>query len=381
MKPPALTLANAQSVSPFDDRLEALRGIASLMVCVFHALHVFAVPPRPAVIDTVLLFAFNPAAAVMFFFVLSGYVLGGSLARDGSIVPYLVRRLFRLVPTFAVAVLFSFACERLFRLDPAPSGITAGFQHLFWPGPTCDDLWNNLLLGSNRVNGPTWTLYPELLGSLMLPLVVAAHGRIESRWRWGLFAVIATMLAVGPFRTLLWFYFGCFLAKEFAVLIAGRWRLALASFIAGLIGLEIAGTYNEFYTIDIVIPSAVAGALMIGAVASSRDTLLWATAAPLRFLGRISFSLYLVHWPIFYLCALVAVVCRPMVPTEIWGNLFVVVTSLLVAIGIAALSYRCIEAPSMRLGKLVARILSELWTDWTVASSGRLTAPSRTPVA
>jgi peptidoglycan/LPS O-acetylase OafA/YrhL len=369
MKSPALMPANAQSASPFDARLEALRGIASLMVCVFHALHVFAVPPRPALIDTVLLFAFNPAAAVMFFFVLSGYVLGGSLARDGSIVPYLARRLFRLLPPFAAAVLFSFACEQLFRLDPAPSGITVGFQHLFWPEPTWDDLWNNLLLGSNRVNGPTWTLYPELLGSLMLPFVVAAHGRIDARWRWELFAAITIVLAVGPYLTLLWFYFGCFLAKEFAGLIAGRRRLALASFIAGLIGLEIAGTYNEFYTVSVVIPSAVAGALMIGAVASSYDMLSWATAAPLRVLGRISFSLYLVHWPIFYLCALVAVVCRPMLPTEIWGNLFVVVTSLIIAIGIAALSYRFIEAPSMRLGKRVARILSELWADWRLQAT------------
>jgi peptidoglycan/LPS O-acetylase OafA/YrhL len=372
-----MTLPSLKPVdaSPFDSRLEALRGVAALMVCVFHAMQVFASDPRPVLIDT-LVVTFNPTAAVMFFFVLSGYVLGGSLERNGAIAPYLVRRLFRLIPPFAAAVLFAFACERLLRLDPAPSGLTPGFQHLFWPQPSWDDLWNNLLLDSNRVNGPTWTLYPELLGSLMLPFVVAAHGRIERRWRWGVFAVITTLLAMGPFRTLLWFYFGFFLVKEFAVLLDSRPQLAVVSFIAGLVGLEIAGTYNEFYTVSIVMPSAIAAALMIGAVVSSRDMLRWARTAPLRFLGRISFSLYLVHWPIFYVCALVAVVCGPIVLTQTLGNLFVMATSLIVAIGIAALSYRFIEAPSIRLSKFVARLLSEMWKDRAIASSGWVRAPS-----
>jgi peptidoglycan/LPS O-acetylase OafA/YrhL len=367
---PPVTAVDVSRASPFDARLEALRGIAALMVCVFHATHVFAGNPRPAFIDSLLLFAFNPAAAVMFFFVLSGYVLGGSLERDGAVTPYLVRRLFRLVPPFAAAVLFAFACERLFRLDPAPSSLTPGIQRLFWPQPSWDDLWSNLLLGSHRVSGPTWTLYPELLGSLLLPFVVAMHARIEPRWRWGLFAAITTLLAIGPYRTLLWFYFGYFLAKEFAVLLAGRRQLAVVLFIAGLVGLEMAGTYNEFYTIGIVIPSALAAALMVGAVVSSADILRWATAAPLRFLGRISFSLYLVHWPIFYVCALVAVDCGPIVPTQTWGNLFVTATSLPLAIGVAALSYRFIEAPSVRMGKFVARMLPEIWRDRAVASRG-----------
>ena len=97
-----------------------------------------------------------------------------------------------------------------------------------------------------------------------------------------------------------------------------------------LIGLETAGTNSEFYAVGIVIPSAMSAALMIGAVAASRELLQWTTVAPLRFLGRISYSLYLVHWPIFYVCALLAVICRPAVPTHIWGNLLVMVTSAIV---------------------------------------------------
>ena len=352
-------------MASFDPRLESLRGLAALLVCVHHGMSVFADNARLIVMDA-LLFAFNSAAAVIFFFVLSGYVLGRALERDGAFVPYLARRLFRLLPPFVVVVLFSFACERFFRIDPVPSGLMPGFQRMFWPQPTWDALWDNLLLRTFTVNGPTWTLLLELLGALMLPFLVAAHVRIGPRWRWTLFVAIATLLASSPYHTLLWFYFGCFLAKEIGTLLAGRRWLAAITFVVGLIGLEMAGTNSEFYAVGIVIPSAIAAALMIGAVAGSRELLQWTTVAPLRFLGRISYSLYLVHWPIFYVCALLAVVCRPILPTHIWGNLVVMVTSVIIAVGLAALSYRFVEAPSIRAGKSVAHALERVlaWT-WT----------------
>ena len=359
--PPLAPTDGAPIMSSFDPRLESLRGLAALIVCVHHGMSVFADNARLAVMDA-LLFAFNSAAAVIFFFVLSGYVLGRALERNGAFAPYLVRRLFRLLPPFVVVVLFTFACERLFRIDPIPSGLMPGFQRMFWPQPTWDALWDNLLLSSFRVNGPTWTLLAELLGALMLPLVVAAHVRIGPRWRWALFVAIATLLAISPYHTLLWFYFGCFLANETAALLAGRRGLAAITFVAGLIGLEMAGTNSEFYAVGIVIPSAIAAALMIGAVAASRELLQWTTVAPLRFLGRISYSLYLVHWPTFYVCALLAVIYRPIVPTDIWGNLVVTVTSVIVAVGLAALSYRFVEAPSIRAGKSITPFLARTWT-------------------
>ena len=359
--PPPAPTDGAPIMSSFDPRLESLRGLAALIVCVHHGMSVFADNTRLVVMDA-LMFAFNSAAAVIFFFVLSGYVLGRALERDGAFVAYLVRRLFRLLPPFVVVVLFTFACERLFRIDPIPSGLMPGFQRMFWPEPTWDALWDNLLLSSFKVNGPTWTLLTELLGALMLPFLVAAHVRIVPQWRWALFVAIATLLAISPYHTLLWFYFGCFLAKEIGTLLAGRRRLAAITFAVGLIGLEMAGTNSEFYAVGIVIPSAIAAALMIGAVVASRELLQWTTVAPLRFLGRISYSLYLVHWPIFYVCALLAIIFRPIVPTHIWGNLVVMVTSVIIAVGLAALSYRFVEAPSMRAGKSVVRILARTWT-------------------
>lgn len=325
--------------------------------------------------------AFDSATAVIFFFVLSGYVLGRALERDSAFASYLVRRLFRLFPTFVAAVLFAFACERLLRIDPIPPGLAPGFARMFWPQPGWDALRDNLLLQSFTVNGPTWTLLLELLGSLMLPLVIAAHTVAPPRWRWALFAAIAALLAVSPFRAMLWFYAGWFLAREIAARLAGRRHLAAMAFVAGMAGLVILPLCGDFYAVGIVIPSAIAGALMIGAVASSPDLLRWATVTPLRFLGRVSYSLYLFHWPIFYLCALLAITFRPALSTESWGNAFVTVTSVITALAVAALSHRFIEAPSVRAGKLVAPVPARIWARIrSVARSGpTYSAASREP--
>ena len=117
--PPLAPTDGALIMSSFDPRLESLRGLAALLVCVHHGMSVFADNAPLAAMDA-LLFAFNSAAAVIFFFVLSGYVLGRALERDGTFVTYLARRLFRLLPPFVVVLLFTFACERLFRIDPIP---------------------------------------------------------------------------------------------------------------------------------------------------------------------------------------------------------------------------------------------------------------------
>src|SRR5579872_6949827 len=74
----------------FEPRLESLRGIAALVVATHHGLTSFdrGNSELGGVGDSILyvllqLFP-NPGMAVLFFFVLSGYVLGKSLERDSN---------------------------------------------------------------------------------------------------------------------------------------------------------------------------------------------------------------------------------------------------------------------------------------------------------
>jgi peptidoglycan/LPS O-acetylase OafA/YrhL len=88
---------------------------------------------------------------------------------------------------------------------------------------------------------------------------------------------------------------------------------------------------------------------MIGAVVSSNEFMSWLNLRPLRFLGRISYSFYLFHWPIFYLCAIAALRLKWLAGGD--ANLVVCATSIAVTLVVSALSYRFIEMPGIALGK------------------------------
>jgi peptidoglycan/LPS O-acetylase OafA/YrhL len=122
-----------------------------------------------------------------------------------------------------------------------------------------------------------------------------------------LFLSISVALAFSAFKLVLWFYLGFFLAKEIADGIGARKWLSVIAFVVGFVLLKVTADHAIYYKSATVIPSAVAGELMIGAVTASRDFMTWLEVKALRFLGRISFSFYLLHWPIFYLSALAEV--------------------------------------------------------------------------
>ena len=337
----------------FDPRLESMRGIAALAVAAHHGMSAFAEGSTPHPLDW-LLFAFNPAASVMFFFVLSGYVLGRALDRDGKISPFLVRRAFRIIPPFVFSVLFAFACVVLIRIDPHPLGLTDFFMKPFWPEPTWPRLWDNLILTSSWINGPTWSIWPEIVGSAFLPFLAFAHKLVPHKWRWLLFLSVSVALAFSAFKLVIWFYLGFFLAKEIANGIGARKWLSLIAFLVGFVLLKVTADHAIYYKSATVIPSAVAGALMIGAVTASRDFMTWLEVKALRFLGRVSFSFYLLHWPIFYLSALAVVSYPALFPFGQFGNIGTMAISIACALCAATVSYRFIELPSLKIGRSVA---------------------------
>jgi len=334
----------------FNPRLEGLRGLAALAVCGHHGMSAFSDGSTPTILGW-LLYAFNPAAAVMFFFVLSGYVLGCAIERDSNFVGYITRRFFRLVPPFVFSVLFAFACVTLVRIDPMPFGLTDFFQRPFWPQPTLDQLSDNLILRSSWINGPTWSILPELVGSFFLPVLVWLHRSTSPRSQWLLFVGLSTAIAFSPLRLLFWFYAGFFLAKKIGDFLTGRNFLALPVFVVGFVFLRAVAEHAVYYKTATVFPSAIAAALMIGSVISSQSFMRWTELPPVRFLGRVSFSFYLLHWPIFYLCAMLAVACRPVIAVGNVGILLLTIATTLIA---AAISYQYVEIPAIRSGKYLS---------------------------
>lgn len=289
---------------------------------------------------------FQPSSAVVVFFVLSGFVLGGSLARNPDYPVFAVRRLLRILPAFVFAVLFAYAASTMVRIDPAPQILTPFFQSVFWPAPTWGEVWDNLLFESFRVNGPTWSIWPELLGSAILPLAFFVHMKIPSRHQWLLFAVVGAILAFSQLRLFLYFYAGFFIAPRVALAITRSPLARTAVLLGGLAILVAFGSDPVDFKARTIIPSGLGATLLVAAIAVADYRVL--EIAPIRFLGRVSYSFYLLHWPIFYLCVIVALKITGGAKLP-FGNLTIMVISIAVALVAAWLSYRFVERPFMKI--------------------------------
>lgn len=354
----------------FEPRLESLRGIAALIVAVHHGMAAFSVQlsDQPSLLRGVvnwLLWITNPGASVMFFFVLSGYVLGLALQRNGRFFSYVIRRAFRILPMFILSVLFAYACLTMVRIEPPPIGITDFFRQTFWPMPDTSQLISNLTFQSSSINGPAWSIYPEILGSLFLPVLVFAHGFVGPRWKWGVFAACALALAFSDYRLVLWFYCGFFLPGEIARMLKNP-LIRLAAFVTGYLIIRYVGEYAEYFKFKTIAPSAIGGSMMIASIVSSRSFMAWLTTAPLRFMGRISYSFYLLHWPIFYLCWFAY--SQMFYQQGFVGNFSICILSVAAAIAVSAITYSLVEVPAIRLGAGISK-----WRPMAAAESSAVT--------
>lgn len=341
----------------FEPRLESLRGIAALIVAAHHGMSAFSgqVSDHSSLFGALvgwLLWITNPGASVMFFFVLSGYVLGLALERSREFVPYVIRRAFRILPIFILSVLFAYACVTMVRIEPPPSGVTEFFQRTFWPMPEAAQLIGNLTFQSSSINGPSWSIYPEIIGSLFLPVLVFAHSSVAPRWKWGIFAVCAAALAFSDYRLVLWFYCGFFLPGEMAKLMT-KPLIRLAAFVVGYLIIRYVGEYAEYFKFKTIAPSAIGASMMIASVISSQSFMAWLSIAPLRFIGRVSYSFYLLHWPFFYLCWFAYM--QTSFQQGFVGNFLVCILSIAAALAVSAATYALIELPAMKLGLRVSR--------------------------
>jgi peptidoglycan/LPS O-acetylase OafA/YrhL len=343
--------------SEFKPGLETLRGLAALVVAMSHGRCAFVESDGALKGVDFVLSIFQPASAVVVFFVLSGYVLGKSLSNETNYLAFAVRRLLRILPAFIASVLFAYLVVNSVRLDPAPATTSPFFQSVFWPAPTWNDLYDNLLLINSRVNGPTWSIWPELVGSAILPIVVSIHGRIPQRFQWLAFAILATALAFSQVRLFLYFYVGYFVAPQISSIIADRPIARTMVLVAGIALLIAFGSDPVDFKSRTIIPSGIAATLLIAAIASTRYRLL--EVGPLRFLGRVSYSFYLLHWPVFYLCVMTFLKAG-LVPSGAATNLIVMYVSISATLVLAWLSYRFIERPfmSLRPADLIATITS-----------------------
>ena len=351
--------------------LDSVRGLAALAVVVNHLLDLtMALGGAPSghsaelmphilalLLASPLTMLWNGTGAVALFFVLSGFVLAlpWHHGQAPSYRVFTIRRLCRIYLPYAAAVAVSMIlAAALFDLRPA--GISRWFEQENWIArPDLPAIADHLLMlgHHNWFDNPVWSLNHEMRISLLLPVLVLPL--IRYGWPAAALGTLALYAAAGVItRTFGWHYPAAEIAASLrfaAFFVLGAWlagiapRIAacpepwrpLASWAALILGLLTIWAWREPAAHATGSALVITACLIPGAIQS---TLLGPTP---RTLGRISYSLYLIHLPL-----ILTLVCllTPRIPLPAIG-----LAGLALAIPAAMLFHRTVEAPAQRLGR------------------------------
>lgn len=304
----------------------------------------------------------NGHGAVIFFFVLSGFVLTMMLHRGPQhVLPgflnFAVGRIFRIYPAIISTLVIFTAVFILTSRSTAPP---ESFNAL--------NLFLNALLVKSDLNGVMWSLQSEMVA---VPLIF--FGFVACR-RWGLGALVAlAILLVSLSFSKQWrFILGgqTDMSGLYSFVIGaiaferGQWLFgrigAPVSLIIGVAGFALARPLLGWWSNWSVVFEAVFAGFIVASLAWGqwRDQK-W--LSPLSFIGKISYSFYLLH-PLTLVviwqmpAELGSAVGAGWSPSQIALGLFV--ASSLAIMPIAWLQHRLIELPGIFLGHAVLRRFS-----------------------
>jgi peptidoglycan/LPS O-acetylase OafA/YrhL len=350
--PPAAAAATGQRFRPIADRvayIDGLRAVAALMVFVGHAAAAGLLSLGPIGISIV---SHGPYGVTVFF-VLSAYTLCMSVAPafDGHPVSwraYFIRRFFRIAPLYYVVIAYA-AYFGPDRPDyPVTLFLHLSFANMFFPQ------FANDILSIEWAVAVEWGFY------VMFPALA-----ILARSPGGLAAVVATAAVLLVTRNMLFDALPLYSSyRAFSAL------YHLYAFVGG-IAVYVVVRHRTFQTISKSVTmwscnilcaamiafviwrgnsgysgplvAFIAGVVILNAQSDglTRSSLSW---RPLAFIGKISFSVYLVH--IFVL---------GWVQRLEWRPEMAMLVGLAATLGAATVTYFCIERPGIAAGRLLAQ--------------------------
>ena len=314
--------------------LDALRGAAALMVVWYHFFEGFAFAEGTAITT------FNHGhLGVDLFFMLSGFVISyayddrwNSAHNHLTLKEFFKRRLIRLHPMLimgAVIGLITFLLQGGVKWDGTATPISWSIVALVltmlfipaYPGAPYDLRGNGEMYS---LNGPSWSLFFEYIGNLLYAFVIRHLGNralavlttaLGVAWCWFVTTDVSgyDMIGIGwtldtvnffggLLRMMFPFSLGMLMARNFKpVKIKGifwiAWAILFTLFsvpaFAKCGAVSINGLY-EFACILFVFPAIVW-------LTASGEATGKASSAFCKFLGDISYPLYIVHYPVMYL--------------------------------------------------------------------------------
>jgi peptidoglycan/LPS O-acetylase OafA/YrhL len=368
--------AEAGALSGRVTSLDGLRGIAALAVLLTHAM--LTVPSVAAAYDNGANFGswdwaltYSPLhifwagnEAVYLFFVLSGIVLTIPILkrRSFSWASYYPKRLVRLYLPVWGAIAFGVLVVLFFpRGGENPLSAWVDSRPASYPvGAIIQDA--SLVRSTSGVVGPLWSLRVEVYFSLLLPLYVGAIVLFRRWWMakavlLGTLLILTSIVRQDLVFLMLIFAVGVLMVDgwqrvaEVASKVS-HWKMGWPAILAVAVLLTTSrwvlrgfgvddGTARRFYFLAVIgVTIFVVAAVIYEPFKRmlSRRAVVW--------LGRVSFSLYLIHEPV--LIAFRS--ATPEISPWLTGAIGIALSLVL-----AEAFYRCIERPSHKLAQIVGR--------------------------
>jgi peptidoglycan/LPS O-acetylase OafA/YrhL len=321
--------------------LDATRGIAAFVVICQHGLERFYSFGLPW---TVKHFNFG-LAGVLAFFLVSGFIIPTSIERYNSISRFWMGRLFRLFPLYlaSLIVILVLGYSRVVILPPA-----------FYLHPVRSVLTNLTMmqgfLGSPSAIGVYWTLAYEMLFYILCSILfVAGILKKSTLWAWiatGVFLfsnlccalLFHRALSAAKAAFIVTAFIGTLFFRNFSGKVTSRTLYSLTPFVLLAFGVSFwlrfsiypqASDPNQF-TFQSEILAFILGYSLFCVAFVLRDH---EVPKPLIWLGRISYSVYLVHTLVL-----------PAVGHYLSGTVGII-TFFAATLCVSEVTYRFIEAP------------------------------------
>ena len=317
---------------PHYDILDGLRGVAAILVLWYHVFEGYAFAAGAPIIAM----PNHAYLAVDFFFILSGFVIAYAYDdRIGKSMPlgnFFKRRLIRLHPMVVLGAVFgviTFLMQGSVQWDGThvmTSAVMIALLCTMFFIPAVPGCYYEIRGNGEMfpLNGPAWSLFFEYIGNILYALFIhrfsnrtltiwtalmgiglgfftltdfSGYGNLGVGW-----TLDATNFIGGLLRMLFPFSLGMLVFRHFKpIKIRGAfWICSLVlfvlfhvPFIPGLAPICYNGLF-EMICITFVFPLLV----WLGASGSTTDRF---SSSVCKFLGDISFPVYIIHYPLYYL--------------------------------------------------------------------------------
>ncbi|HEY7842383.1 MAG TPA: acyltransferase [Bradyrhizobium sp.] len=316
--------------------VQAMRGLAALAVVCGHAVTARADLPAHSAAEGALTIL---ASGVDVFFVISGFIIAATAASRPNAMEFAFRRAVRIFPVYWLVLLAAAASAHWIALAPEDRPALDLGLIFAWTYP-------------NWYIAPAWSIAFELhfYAAVAVILAIAPHRLFQLLFA-GLAVVAIAIIFHAPFGI-----YGHPLVLEFgegvaiAYLLQRKNELPYSPYILAVSAVLFAAGWYWIFVHGTSDPQSArvptyglgAGCLIYAVVSAELNGARFSSL--LQWLGKISYSLYISHYLLIKWLASF---------TELWriSPAGVIIASILLSIGLAALLHVLIEAPTLNWGR------------------------------